>query len=92
MTNLSETSCEAAREPKYVELSRIIEQLTDIIQHIENVNAKLGVNRAPTPVEKLPEMPSLDSLVNVLDHLPTMVNGKVQQIHGLLNDLEQSLT
>lgn len=84
------------RKPKYIELSDINLQLSDIRQHIIDLNMELGVK--PSTIcpssdnVKVQEPLELNSLVNVLDQLPAMVNDQVSQIHHLLSDLQNNLT
>ena len=88
----NEAMCETAREPKHLSLMHIDCRLQDILQRIEDLNIKLGVNVSPSKVDEEPvPTPSPDSLVSVLNYLPSLVNNKVTRIHELLNDLEADL-
>ncbi len=91
MTDINQATCEAAREPKYLNLLRIDNLLNDILQHIIDINNKVGVN---TPIQEPSDnakTPNIESLVGVIDHLPGVVNNKVDLIHNLLNTLDDNL-
>lgn len=94
-------TCAEARQPRYLNLLEIQNQLMDIHQHINDINMKLGVRPRSEPLPppaaavnsiEPPKMPAPESLVSVLEQLPSMVSSKVTQIHSLLNDLEENLT
>lgn len=90
--NKPEIGCEASRQAKHDQLLAIYHQLDDLINHIEDLNRRLGVSltsEEPSPVP-VPE-PNLDTLVGVLDALPSMVGIKFSKGHRLLNDLEENL-
>lgn len=87
----------AERQPRYLGLLEIQTQLMDIHQHIIDLNVKLGVRprsqvKMPSPqIIEAPKMSEPESLVSVLEQLPSMVSSKVTQIHNLLNNLEDNL-
>lgn len=84
----------ASRQAKHDQLLDIDRQLTEIYQHIDDLNRRLGVN----PISEVPKQTTapepaqdLGSLVAVLNTLPSMTTMKVSEIHRLLNDLEENL-
>ena len=86
--SIIDTQCEPVRQQKYVDILMVSSRLDDIFQHIMDLNNKLGVN---TPKQENSDIPSIESLVDVLDHLPSIVDDKVSQIHDLLNNLDKNL-
>lgn len=74
----NETACESVQQLKYVNLLQIHHKISDIEQHIKDLNNKFGVRprndgqiSAPTQPE-IQKEPDPDSLVSVLDQLPGM--------------------
>jgi len=94
------TAGNAVKQAKHSELLGLLHQVQDVINHLEELNKKLGVYRiapipaavapaAPFPEE--PKKPEPNTLVALLDLLPESINHKVNKLHGMLSDLENSL-
>ncbi len=93
-----------AKEEKHLILLKALRQVQEVVDQLDDLNRKLGVYKqrivipaavaassAAIPPPEVPKDPVPDTLVAVLEHLPDKLNAKVNKLHDMLNDLENSL-
>jgi len=91
--NTTGAACAPCTEAKHSVLFGLTHELQEVVSRFEALNAKLGVYNAIPECEpmKTADSPTPDTLVGVIDQLPGMLNHKISKLHGMLNDLENSL-
>lgn len=85
--------CVPCTEAKHSILFGLTHELQEVVNRFEALNTRLGVYKENKECEavKLSNNPSPDTLVEVIDQLPEMLNCKISKLHGMINDMENSL-
>lgn len=101
MTTDLSASTLPSKDVKHSVLMNALRKVQDVVDHLDELNHKLGVYKqniaapaataAAIPSPEAPKKPEPDTLVAVLDHLPDSIQCKVDKLHSMLNDLENSL-
>jgi len=82
------------RQQKHSALISLYYEVNEVALRVRDLNVKLGVyNGKPQEAKAVQpkDDPDPDTLVEVIDRLPGMLNGKVSELHNLLSELEDSL-
>ncbi len=77
------------RDPKYMRLASTLHEIDSVITHLVQFGESLGIPAEPREVAV--DGPMTTTLVEVLDALPDLINGRCKELHAEINKINSHL-